>query len=186
MKRLWIVVGIVCVAGVGVAVARGIGSDSRQSASDRSGSMPPKGIGSEKRTAISDFRVTTLDGRSIQLSALKGKVVVVDFWATWCPPCIEELPHFKQLYAQYKDKGLEMIGIALDEEGSGVVSAFVKEHGVTYPVAMGSPDLIQNFGGILGIPTTFIIDKNGMITHKLIGYQEQQAFEQEIQRLLSE
>ena len=172
MKRLWIVVGIVCVVGVGVAVAKGIG--------------PAKGIGSEKRTAISDFRVTTLDGRSIQLSALRGKVVIVDFWATWCPPCIEELPHFKELYTQYKGKGFEMIGIALDEGGSGAVKSFVKEHGVTYSIAMGTPDLIQNFSGILGIPTTFIIDKNGMIAHKLIGYQEKQVFEQEIQRLLAE
>ena len=182
MKRFWILIGIVCVAGMGIALA--MGSGSRQAASDRSG--PLKDVGSARRTEIPDFQVATLDGRVLQLSALKGKVVIVDFWATWCPPCLEEVPHFNELYTQYKGKGFEMIGIALDEEGPGPVASFVKDQRVSYPVAMGNDRLLQGFGGILGLPTTFVLDKNGRVAHKQIGYQEKEVFEKEIQQLLAE
>ena len=182
MKKFLIVIGMVCIAGAGIALAMGFGS--RQSPSGRPG--PPKDIGSQGRTEVPDFQVTTLDGRSLQLSSLKGKVVMVDFWATWCPPCLEELPHFKELYGQYKDKGFEMIGISLDEEGPGPVASFLREHDISYPVAMGGDRLLQNFGGILGLPTTFLLDKNGRIVFRHIGYQEKQVFEKEIQQLLAE
>ena len=182
MKKFLIVIGMVCITGAGIALA--MRSGSRQSPSGRPG--PPKDIGSQERTEVPDFQVTTLDGRSLQLSSLKGKVVMVDFWATWCPPCLEELPHFKELYDQYKSKGFEMIGISLDEEGPSPVASFLRAHDVSYPVAMGDDRLLQNFGGILGLPTTFLLDKNGRIAFRHIGYQDKQVFEKEIQQLLAE
>ena len=131
------------------------------------------------------FEVTTLDGRTISLASLKGKVVIVDFWATWCPPCREEIPHFVQLYKTYAPK-LEILGISLDEDGKEAVAAFVKEHEMTYPVALGDEALGDTFGGIRGLPTTFVIDPQGRIVRKYLGYQPPETFEHDIQALLPE
>jgi peroxiredoxin len=138
------------------------------------------------RAPAADFTVTDLKGKTIQLSALKGTVVLLDFWATWCPPCRQEIPHFKALDAQYRGQGLEIIGVAMDEGGPAVVSAFVRNEGVTYPVAMGDSQLAQAYGGIRGLPTTFLIDRRGRIAKKYLGYQDKEVFEKEIKVLLAE
>ena len=139
------------------------------------------------RQPAPDFNLKTLDGKSLQLSALKGKVVLLDFWATWCPPCRQEIPHFKELYTQYHSKGLEVIGVALDEGGEKDVAPFAQQNQINYPLsATGSQELAQAYGGIRGIPTTFLIDKQGRIAQKYIGYQDKEVFEKEIQALLAE
>ncbi len=143
--------------------------------------------GQGARQAAANFNLKTLDGRTIQLSALKGKVVLLDFWATWCPPCRQEIPHFKELYTQYHSKGLEVIGVALDEGGEKDVAPFAQQNQINYPLsATGSQELAQAYGGIRGIPTTFLIDKQGRIAQKYIGYQDKEVFEKEIQALLAE
>ena len=138
------------------------------------------------RKPAPDFTVKTLEGNSLKLSSLKGKVVLLDFWATWCPPCRAEIPHFKELYSQYKGKGLEIIGLSIDQDGEAAVRPFAKENGINYPLAIGNQALTQVYGGILGIPTTFLIDKQGKIAQKYIGYHEKEVFEKEIQALLAE
>ncbi len=138
------------------------------------------------RQPAGDFQLTDLNGNLLQRSSLQGKVILLDFWATWCPPCLEELPHFKELYAAYRDRGLEIIGVSLDEGGVGEVKSFVQRNGVSYPVAMSTPQVIQAYGGVRGIPTTFLIDKQGRIAKKVVGYQSKQAFESQIQTLLAE
>lgn len=138
------------------------------------------------RAPAADFTVTDLGGKIFQLSALKGKVVLIDFWATWCPPCREEIPHFKELYAAYGGKGLEIIGLALDPGGVADVAPFVREQQIPYPIAMGTPALVQAYGGIRGIPTTFLVDKQGRIAKKYVGYHGKEVFEGEIRTLLAE
>ncbi len=139
------------------------------------------------RQTAPDFNLKTLDGKTLQLSALKGKVVLLDFWATWCPPCREEIPHFKELYTQYRGKGLEIIGVALDEGGEKDVAPFARQNQINYPLsATGAQQLAQAYGGIRGIPTTFLIDKQGKIAKKYVGYQDKQVFETEIRALLAE
>ena len=129
------------------------------------------------------FEVTTLDGRTISLASLKGKVVIVDFWATWCPPCRQEIPHFVELYKTYAPR-LEILGIATDDEGKEVVAPFVEKHAVSYPVALDDGTLAEAFGGIRALPTTFVIDPQGRIVKKYLGYQEPEVFEQDIRALL--
>lgn len=142
--------------------------------------------GALSRSAAPDFTVSTLNGQKIQLSALKGKVILLDFWATWCPPCRAEIPHFNELYAAYHGKGLEIVGLALDQNGPADVVAFVQQQSVSYPIAMGTSAIVEAYGGVRGIPTTFLIDPQGRIAKKYVGYQEKQVFEKEIQALLAE
>lgn len=131
-----------------------------------------------------DFTYSTVDGKKIQLSKLKGKVVVVNFWATWCGPCRAEIPGFLEVYEKYKSKGLEIVGISLDEEGWQVVTPFVNRYKITYPVVIGDGKVARDYGGIDAIPVSVIVDKNGNIVDHHIGYLSKQALEKKIQQLL--
>ncbi|MBM4054743.1 MAG: TlpA family protein disulfide reductase [Planctomycetes bacterium] len=113
----------------------------------------------------------------------KGKVVVVDLWATWCPPCRKEIPGFINLYKKYKDSGVEIIGIAFDENGSEVVPEFVKSIGINYPVYLAGNGIDASYD-LRAYPTTIIYDKNGNVASKHIGYVPEDAFDQEIATLL--
>jgi len=142
------------------------------------------GPGSQVNNPAPDFSLTDLNGKTVTLSQYKGKVIILDFWATWCPPCRSEIPHFIDLYNRYQDKGLVIIGVALDEEGAKVVKPFVDEYKMNYPVLLGNADIQKAYGGIQGIPTTFIIDKNGKVVDMFTGYRDEPVFEKRIQALI--
>jgi peroxiredoxin len=108
-----------------------------------------------------DFQVPGLDGARIRLSDHKGKVVFINFWATWCKPCEEEMPGMERLYRAYKDKGLVMLGIALDAEGEKVVAPFVKKHGLTFPIGLDPKMTVGDLYGVWAVPSTFIVDRKG-------------------------
>lgn len=133
-------------------------------------------------TSAPQFTLTDIEGNPVSLSKLRGKVVILDFWATWCPPCRMEIPDLIALQKQYGSQGLQIIGIGLDEKNT--VASFVKQHGINYPVAIGTDEVSNLFGGISGIPTTFIIDKQGNIQNKFEGYTKKNVFEKEIKKLL--
>ncbi len=144
----------------------------------------PMGTEAAELRDAPDFILPDLNGKSVSLSSFKGKVVILDFWATWCPPCREEIPHFKALYAAYHSKGLEVIGVALDQGGVGDVAPFAKDNGINYPLVIGNEAVVQAYGGIRGIPTTFIIDRQGRIVQKYVGARDKKVFEEAIQPLL--
>ncbi len=131
-----------------------------------------------------DFTLTSVEGKDVSLSDYRGKVIILDFWATWCPPCKAEIPGFVELYSQYNDQGLEIIGISLDQGDLSVVPAFVKSYNVNYPILYYKDEVISNYGGIRSIPTTFIIDKEGNIVQRLVGYKPKEFFEELIKTLL--
>jgi len=138
----------------------------------------------EKRQKAPNFSLQTQNGKVIELSKLKGKVVLVNFWATWCPPCRAEIPDFIEVYNTYKSKGFEIVGIALDEEGWSKVAPYIEEAKMNYLVVLGSEKVIQQYGGIKAIPTTFIIDKKGYIAGSQVGLLSKELVEQKLKSLL--
>jgi thiol-disulfide isomerase/thioredoxin len=136
------------------------------------------------KTPAPDWKLTDLNGKPVNFSDFRGQVLVLDFWATWCGPCRVEIPHFVELQKQYGDKGLTVIGVSLDEQGSDVVKKFVKRFGVNYPIVVGNEKVAEAYGGIGAIPTTFVIDRQGWIVRQHIGYDDKASFEKEIQSLL--
>lgn len=126
----------------------------------------------------------TANGAAIDLAALKGKVVVVNFWATWCPPCRAEIPDFISVYGEYKSKGLEIVGVSLDEGGWSDVTPYVQRSKINYPIILGDRRVARTWGGIQAIPTTFIIDKQGNIAVSHVGLMSKAQLLEKIKPLL--
>ena len=138
----------------------------------------------EKREKAPNFSLQTQNGKVIELSKLKGKVVLVNFWATWCPPCRAEIPDFIEVYNTYKTKGFEIVGIALDEDGWSKVAPYIEKAKMNYPVVLGTAKVVQQYGGIEAIPTTFIVDRKGYIMASQVGLVSKELLEQKLKSLL--
>ncbi len=132
-----------------------------------------------------DFSLKSLNGKIISLSDLKGKVIILDFWATRCPPCREEIPHFVNLYEKYRDEGFQILGVVLDEN-KDVVEDFAKNYNINYPLLIPDEKILKGYGPIIYIPTTFVISSDGYIYKKYIGYNPESVFENDINNLLKE
>jgi len=154
------------------------------SCSNQSSKEKPK-QGSVQRKEAIDFTLTGLDSVERTLSAQKGSVVVVDFWATWCPPCKAEIPHLKNIYNSYKDQGLVMWGVGLDDEAK--LRQFAGDFDINYPILVGTRSIGQQYD-VQGIPTTFLFDKNNRIAFKHVGFAPgmEKDIEKEIKQLLNE
>ncbi len=136
--------------------------------------------------AAPDFALKDLNGGICRLAELRGKVVVLNFFATWCGPCRQEIPGFVRLYERFRDKGLEIVGVSLDQEGEAVLRPFVKHYGITYPIVLGTREVVLDYGGIKGIPTTFLIDQNGTISNYFVGLRPGYVIEESVRKLLKE
>lgn len=131
-----------------------------------------------------DFFVKSTDGRGILLSKLKGKVVVLNFFATWCPYCQQEIPGFLEVYEKYRNQGLEIIGLSNEQGNESVVVSFTRSYKISYPISIAPAELISDYGPIDGVPTTFIINKNGDIVSKHVGSMGPSKLESLIKPLL--
>lgn len=142
-----------------------------------SGSRRGPGDSAEAGKPAPQFTVAGIDGKDLSLKDYSGKVLIINFWATWCPPCREEIPHFTKLYSGYKSRGVEFLGISMDDGELNEVRDLVKDFGrsqrVEYPLAVGNPDVANAFGGVASLPTTFVIDRHGKIIKKYTGYSEE-------------
>lgn len=131
-----------------------------------------------------DFQIVTLDGDTIRSLDLRGKVVVLNFWATWCLPCRLEMPSLQHLHEDRAADGVLVLGLSTDVGSEEPIRAFLEEREITYPVARASDAQRRAFGGISGIPTTFVIDKDGVVRHRVVGYFAPPALRAAVSRLL--
>jgi cytochrome c biogenesis protein CcmG/thiol:disulfide interchange protein DsbE len=131
-----------------------------------------------------NFSLSTGDGKTVALSKLRGQVVVVNLWATWCGPCRSEIPGMLEVYNQYRSKGLEIVGISLDRDGWRVVNPFVEKMKITYPVVLGNGQVAEAYGGIEAIPTTFVVDRKGNVAARHVGYLSKAEFEKIVKKAL--
>lgn len=128
------------------------------------------------------FLLRDINGKIVSTADWKGKVVILNFWATWCPPCREEVPELVQLQAKYKDK-LLVVGASEDDDAPQKVQQFVQQHGINYPIVMATKELIENYGGVPALPTSFLIDPQGRVMLKHTGLYEFDVYDREVRAL---
>lgn len=150
--------------------------------------QPPKHVAAgEIGSSLPDLSVEDLQGHSLSSADLRGKVVLVDFWATWCQPCKKEMPGYQMLAARYGKQGFQVIGFKFDVmPDTEDPLQFAKEIGVHYPLAVATDDVKQKFGGIEGLPTTMLYDRQGTLRMKVIGFEYTEKFESGLKPLLSD
>lgn len=166
----------------------------------------PPAVSSFGTVEAPEMSLAFLDGSEKNLSDLEGRVVLLNFWATWCPPCLEELPEFESLHRAYRDQGLSVVGLSMDQAGRDYVRTFVEKQGITYPVAMGAFETVEQIWGPLAdiptvhgfgseapapangtvqmMPTTFVIDRSGRIYRKHVGPRDRETLEPELRKLM--
>jgi thiol-disulfide isomerase/thioredoxin len=172
----------VCMTWLGVRYTRQVDARLAENTTDE-GQTPKTTLRFFRNPAtVSAFSVRTLDGREISFSSLRGKVTIINFWATWCPPCRAEIPDLIALQQKYGDR-VQVIGISEDEGGPDVVKRFVAQHNINYPIAMMSPELERLFPGIAALPTSFIVDRDGRLVQKHVGMLTASLTEQETRAL---
>ena len=149
--------------------------------------VPGAALGNvEEEGAAPGFTLQTLNGDELALKDLRGQVVLVNFWATWCPPCRLEIPGFQRVYEDYKDKGFTVLGLSTDEQGPGVVRAFVRDKGITYPVGMATDEMRRLYGGVDMLPQSFLLDQSGHVRKMVAGMFSEGMLRREIDTLLAE
>lgn len=127
------------------------------------------------------FSLPDTSGRTVSLRQFQGKVLLLNFWATWCGPCKTEMPGFEDLYRRYKSRGLAVVGIALDSDPV-LVRKFAKKHRITYPLLINGMDVSQY--DVLGIPATFLADRHGIVRKKVVGFENKKVFEDVLKELI--
>jgi peroxiredoxin len=138
------------------------------------------------RRPAPDFRLSDSAGRSVQLSELRGQVVLLNFWATWCGPCKVEIPWFVEFEHAYGEAGLTVLGVSLDDDGWKSVRPYIKAKRVEYRVMLGNDEIARMYGGLGSLPTTFMIDKAGRIAMAHVGLVEKRTYEEELKTLIAE
>ena len=124
------------------------------------------------------------DGKTVSLSSLRGKAVVVNFWATWCGPCKIEMPWLVDLQKKYGDQGLQIVGITKDDSNEETIAKFTKKMGVNYTILVGDQQVVDLYGGVGGLPTSFFVNRSGKVVHEIIGLDSESKFEDAIKQAL--
>ena len=133
-----------------------------------------------------DFELPALDGKKVKLSDLRGKAVLLNFWATYCGPCKIEMPWFVELQKEYGPQGFQIVGVAMDDASTEEIAKFAKEMGVNYPILIGQDSVAQSYGGVSVLPTTFFIDRDGKVTAREFGLRSRSDFVDDIKKAMSQ
>lgn len=148
----------------------------------RGGYSPPIG----KHMEMVQFKLPSLtDNALLDSKELEGQVLLVTFFATWCPPCIQEIPTFIELQDSYKGKGFSVVAFSVDEGDPELLNKLIEKYGINYPVLLADLEIARGFGGVSGIPVTFLVNRKGEIVKKYLGYVEHDVLEEELQKMLA-
>jgi peroxiredoxin len=170
-------------------IGAGLVTHHRLHVSSRSARQPvtTARAGSSKAKIAPDFALRSLDGRSLKLSHFRGKAVLLNFWATWCAPCRVEMPWLVEFYKQYQSRGLEIVGVSMDDAGQETaVAEVIKERNVNYPILIGNNEVADLYGGLRFLPQTLFIDREGNIVRTMYGIKSKDDFEQSIKEFVGE
>lgn len=145
--------------------------------------FPGQGLAATKMPVFALEHVR--DGKIIESSAFKGKVLLLTFFATWCPPCIEEVPVLVKLHADMADAGFSVVGMSIDQQGPAIVAKFVEKKAINYPVLLADIKTANDFGGAYTIPVAFLVNKSGNVVKRYDGYHDHRVLEKDIRSLLN-
>lgn len=135
-------------------------------------------------TIAPSFNVKSIDGRAVRLADLRNRPVIVDFWATWCAPCRASMPHLNELNTRYGSKGLAVIGLSVDETGPAPVKRFANGLGIKFTIGMANDEVLDAYGPIRSIPTTFFINRRGEIVRRVVGWIDDQTLDGYVKEIL--
>lgn len=145
-------------------------------ASLAAGVLHPAAVRAEKQAAPA-FTLRAVDGRTLRMSDFRGKPVILDFWATWCAPCRASMPHLNTLQSRYRDRGLVVLGLSVDDAEPQMVRRYADRLGVTFRIALADEKILDLYGPIRAIPTTFFINRRGDIVRRVVGYIDQETMD---------
>lgn len=184
MKTRWIIAAAAGVALAVLLVPMLGGRSSRVEIAAPSTSSASPACKAESQANL-DFTVKDMNGGSVALADYKGKVLLINFWATWCPPCKIEIPGFNELYAQYRDQGFEILGVSGDDDAP-TLRQFAAEYKISYPMLVGRDEdaLLDAYGPLFGYPTSFIVGRDGAVCAKHVGPATKEELERQIKALL--
>jgi thiol-disulfide isomerase/thioredoxin len=186
MKRSLVFILVIIVA---ITVALFVGKSFTKGGKGGSGViasvLKPQDEGPANGTVAPDFTLKTLDGKEVSLSSLKGKAVMVNFWATWCEPCKIEMPWLVDLQEKYRKDGFEILGVAMDDSSQKEISDFARKMKVNYTVVIGSEKVADLYGGLDGLPTNFFLDRNGKVIDSFKGLRSESVIVDDIKKALA-
>jgi thiol-disulfide isomerase/thioredoxin len=185
----WMAIGLAATLGVAFAGCK------ESATTNAAGKASAKASPNAGKPSEPDVTFPQLQGGDLPLASLKGKVVLVNFWATWCEPCREEIPWLIEFQDKYANQGFTILGVAMDTEGKSVVDPFVhktefpidggKQETMSYPIMIGNEDLAEKFGGLIGLPTSVLISRDGKVVKRYIGEVEKNELQSDIETQLA-
>lgn len=159
----------------------------QQDSTKKDADAPPDFPEPQKGSVAPDFALKSVpDGKEVKLSSLRGKAVLVNFWATWCEPCKVEMPSLVDMQKKYGPQGLQIVGVAMDDADDKEISTFAHKMGVNYMVLRGTEEVGNRYGGVEQLPTTYYLDRSGKVVDETIGMAGEAAFEDAIKRALAQ
>lgn len=186
MKRCFLLLGICSILLAGCSSESSDGTVKKTEPLEQLDPYSARLYPAQQEAKARDFTVTQVNGETFSLSAHRGKVVMLNIWATWCAPCVEEVSDFSDLYEKYKEQGLFVLGVSIDKQGESVVKPFMEKHGVSYPVVIDRGTIMDKYGPTMGIPTTYIIGREGNLQYFAVGALTKKELEPRLQKLLGQ